>query len=866
MPETPDRWNQIKDLFDAALLRPAAERDAFVLGAAPDADALAELRSLLAHHDEATGGRDFLGAAAVAEIQPAGAAARLGQRLGAWQIVRAVGAGGMGEVFEVRRADGSFEGRAAVKLLKRGMDSTAVLQRFAQERQALARLSHPHIARLLDAGVSEDGLPYFVMEYVDGRAIHEATPGLPLEQRLRLFLQLADAVAHAHRNLLVHRDLKPGNVLVDGEGQVKLLDFGIAKALDPLESADSDTTVGGVRPYTPHHASPEQVRGEPVTTATDVYSLGVLLHQMLTGVRPTGRNASTLAEAVKSVLEEQPMRPSRLGVDQARDPQWPQVRRKLQGDLDNILLKALEKTVERRYASVDAMAADVRAYLGGYPVGAHAPSPLYVLDKFLRRNRWSVVAGLAGGTGLVMGLVATLVQGRVAAALGVLGLAGGLAMALVQAQRAGAARDRAQSHLAEARAIVSDVMVRHADAVHFLPGGVGLKTELLRNMIGHLDRLAAQAGNDAAFSGDMAMAYARLAHLESDDQLMAADATDAGGANALRSLPLFKTGLPAHEGNPWYGLWWARAWSALATAARQRGDLSAALASSQQMLAVVEQALQRHPGQGDLLSELGSAHLRLGQIYNSSSVAHLGQPQAALDAFARAEAVYRGLVDKGVATGEDLHQLATVAGARMLVCSNLGRLDEAVTHGERAVQARRANLQTRPEHVAYRNGLATEANNLGSVLLDAGQAARALEYTTLNQDALCVLERDDPAFAGWREARVRCGLHHGRALAGVGRFDEAMPLLRALCDPALSPSQSGGAARVAWARLELAQCLRATGQAAAALHEAQAALPPLQQAALQSPDDLEAAKRLAACLQLLAGAEPPHALRPGAAS
>ena len=333
MTPTPEaaRWAQIKALFEAAVEAPLAQREALIAAAGLDAAALAELRSLLAHHDAAAaGGASFMAASAGSMLaETLAPAVAPGQRLGAWQVVRAIGAGGMGEVFEARRADGSYEGRAAVKLLKRGMDSAAVLQRFAQERQALARLSHTNIARLLDAGASDEGLPYFVLEFVDGQPIDEAVRGQSLEQRLRLFLQLADAVAHAHRNLLVHRDLKPGNVLVDGEGRVKLLDFGIAKALDPLEGAQGDTTVGGVRPYTPNYASPEQVRGEPVSTATDIYSLGVLLYQMLTGTRPTGRHATTPAEAARSVLEDEPTRPSRLSASEAVDPEWLRTRKRL---------------------------------------------------------------------------------------------------------------------------------------------------------------------------------------------------------------------------------------------------------------------------------------------------------------------------------------------------------------------------------------------------------------------------------------------------------------------------------------------------------------------------------------------------------
>jgi hypothetical protein len=247
-----------------------------------------------------------------------------------------------------------------------------------------------------------------------------------------------------------------------------------------------------------------------------------------------------------------------------------------------------------------------------------------------------------GGLGLVTGLAATLLQGRVAAGLGVLGLAGGLGLALVQGQRVATARDRARAHLNEVRAIASDVMVRHADAIHFLPGGATLKVELLLNMVRHLDRLASQAGEDPAFGGVLAMGYARLAHLQADKLIMAMQDVPSGEAHALRSLPLFEAGAQAHAGNPHYAIWWARAWRACAVAARERKDMPATLRGYRQMLAVVEEALQRHPGDDQLLAEVGSAHLGLGQVYNAWGLENLRQPEEALASFARAEAVFRG--------------------------------------------------------------------------------------------------------------------------------------------------------------------------------------------------------------------------------
>lgn len=512
----PARWALLKALFDEAAPAPHERRGALLAAAGLAADEQAQLNSLLDHHDAAAGEQSFLAGPAAAP----GPAARLGQRLGNWTLVRAVGMGGMGEVFEARRADGQFEGRAAVKLLKRGMDSAAVLQRFALERQALARLNHPGIARLLDAGASAEGLPYFVMEYVDGQPIDQAARPLALEQRLALFLQLAEAVAHAHRNLLVHRDLKPGNVLVDDTGHVKLLDFGIAKALDPLEGLDGgETTVGGQRPYTPNYASPEQVRGEPVSTATDIYSLGVLLYQMLTGTRPTGRKATTPAEAARSVLEEEPTRPSRLSPTEAVDPQWLRNRRRLEGDLDNILLKALEKQPGRRYASVDALRADVEAFLSGHPVSARAASVGYLFSKWLGRNRVAAGAAVLGLLGLVTGLLSTLLQGHVTLALGVGGMAAGLVLALVQARRAqlardeaARARDAATRNLGELRRLANSMVFEVNDALE--QGLIEGRRQLVRTAEQSLERQAEFGPMGDAERIALGWALARLARLE----------------------------------------------------------------------------------------------------------------------------------------------------------------------------------------------------------------------------------------------------------------------------------------------------------------------------------------------------------------
>jgi len=892
MTPTPDaaRWAQIKALFDGVVEAPPSQREAFITAAGLDAEALAELRSLLAHHDAAdaadTGGGAFMAASASTAMAETPSPAVLpGQRLGAWQVVRAIGAGGMGEVFEARRADGSYEGRAAVKLLKRGMDSAAVLQRFAQERQALARLSHPNIARLLDAGASEQGLPYFVLEFVDGQPVDVAVHGKPLEARLQLFLQLADAVAHAHRNLLVHRDLKPGNVLVDREGQVKLLDFGIAKALDPLEGHDGSTTVGGVRPYTPNYASPEQIRGEPVSTATDIYSLGVLLYQMLTGTRPTGRRATTPAEAARSVLEDEPTRPSRLSPDEAVDPHWLQTRRKLEGDLDNILLKALEKAPERRYASVDAFAADVRAMLQGRPVSARAASPAYVLGKFVRRNRWAVLAGSLGGVGLASGLAAALLQGRAAAALGVLGLAGGLALALFQGRRAVLARDEAQARLDDIRGITGSLVFRFGDAVSYLPGGMQIKEELLQDALRSLDRLATGRDRDPALLADVANTYARLAELQFSDQL-SLEKPEAARENAAKAVAL-GTPLLAQRPTDWrLHSWLSRAHLVLGKVHRARGELATGLVALQRAAAVLGQAdVSRADDLGRItvLGSQASTLITCAQIQDLLAVQQGVANTEALATFSEAETIYRqlnaqhammervdatGHAEEPKAVAQVLVQLGVITGTRSRIHLRNDALDRALTETAEAMGWLEAAVAYDPKTQIWQNSLATEAHHQAVLHLHCGDAAAALAALERCQATAQVLATADGPQSKWAGLMPRLGGLRARILAALGRHEETLPLFdgalafhAAQCSAAVPGAALQAAQRAqAQEQTALAVSLHALGRGAEALPLVQAAAAALQPMAESQPPLREALLLHAHALAVQAAVQPEAAV------
>ena len=385
---TADRWERVKKIVGDAMDLAREQRAAFVSGAcAEDADLRREVETLLRADDPESPVLDL---------------DRAPTRIGVYRIVGEIGRGGMGTVYLGERDDGHFEQRVAIKVIKRGMDSEAVLRRFYAERRILARMQHPGITRIFDGGMYEDR-PYFVMEYLEGEPILEycRKRKLDVAARVRLFLEVCGAVEHAHRNLVLHRDIKGSNILVEKSGSPKLLDFGIAKVLE--EDAKEDTAVAQ-RPLTPQSASPEQVMGEPLTMAADVYSLGLLLFDLLTGARPYEVKTSSLEEMTRVICRTPAPKPSTV----ARAGGEAQ---ELRGDLDNVVLKALEKEPARRYQSAAELSADLRAYLEGRPVAARAGSGWYRARKFAGRHKKPlavaalalIAIGVAAGDAIVQG-------------------------------------------------------------------------------------------------------------------------------------------------------------------------------------------------------------------------------------------------------------------------------------------------------------------------------------------------------------------------------------------------------------------------------------------------------------------------------
>lgn len=416
MSMTPERFAQVRALWEEAIALPAAARAAFLQDAAPD-DALlrSQVLALIDAHEDSS---ELLSTSFPRQLfagQPPAPDTLVGTRLGAYRVIRVIGQGGMGTVYEAERADDQFVKRVAIKTLRRDRGSSALLEHFARERRIQGALAHPNIATLLDAGVTDDGVPFIVLEFVDGTPIDAycAANSLSLRARLDLFRQVISAVQHAHRQLIVHRDLKPSNILVTNGGIVKLLDFGISKLLhdDP-----EHTQTSGRYAFTTAYASPEQIRGEPVSTATDVYSLGVVLFRLLTGAPPFAIEHTTSSVAWTMICEQEPAPPSTAATDSAAREMGlhsaARLRTLLHGELDAIVLMALRKEPERRYATADAFGDDLVHYLRGRPVQARPDSAGYRFRKLVSRNRLATASMVVAFCAMGAGTAAALWQAR----------------------------------------------------------------------------------------------------------------------------------------------------------------------------------------------------------------------------------------------------------------------------------------------------------------------------------------------------------------------------------------------------------------------------------------------------------------------
>ena len=471
-------WQNQKDVFLAALARPPELRGAFLDAACGGDDELRrDVESLLAAHDAAG---SFLSSPIgldTEDAEDAGAPDAVPQRIGPYRILDTIAHGGMGTVYRAVRDDDAFRKTVALKLVRGGRHSDYFERRFRQERQILARLQHPNIATVLDGGTAEGGQPYLVMEYVEGQPINRfcAAQGLGIRDRLALFRTVCGAVQYAHQNLVIHRDIKPANVLVDGSGVPKLLDFGIAKLLASGVDPDVAPTDTVLPMMTPEYASPEQVKGQPVTTASDVYSLGILLYELLAGRRPYEVQTDSLESIVRTICETEPRAPS----EAVRG------RSQLRGDLDTIVLKALRKEPERRYRTAHDLSEDLRRHLEGLPVTARADTIGYRAGKFVSRHRTAVAAAFLVSASLVAGIVTTTRQARLA-----------------------------QRRFDEARRLIHTVIFDIQPKMGAVAGTTSLRKDLIEGTLQYLEALTRDAGDNPALLRELSASYVQLARVQ----------------------------------------------------------------------------------------------------------------------------------------------------------------------------------------------------------------------------------------------------------------------------------------------------------------------------------------------------------------
>ncbi|MEP6900530.1 MAG: protein kinase [Actinomycetota bacterium] len=734
-----EKWQKIKAIFNEAVELDSAECEAFLQNQnGTDAGLLAEVRQLLAAEKQNNFEKPVAGVAHL--WQDESAEEFLGKEIGNYKITREIGRGGMGIVFEAVRDSRDFSQTVALKLLKRGMDSAAMLRRFRHERQILASLEHPNIARLLDGGMSADGLPFFAMEYVSGKPIDEycREEDLGVNERLRLFLQICAAVSFAHSRLVVHRDLKPTNILVGGDGSVKLLDFGIAKIISP-ENDLPDQTVTALGMMTPAYASPEQIRGEIVSTASDIYSLGLILYELLTGIPAYQFPNNRPDEIAKIICEIEPPRPSSViggqwfpsenkstnqnkqttGNGQTTNPKSKiQNPKLLRGDLDNIVLKALRKDVSRRYASVEQFAGDIKRHLDGLPVIARPDTFSYRLEKFVSRNRISVFAGI----------------------LVFLSLIGGIGATSWQAYRAKQQRILAEKRFGEVRELANNAVFKYYDQIKDLQGATEARETLLKDAAVYLDRLAEDAQSDPTLQKDLVNAYVRLGDI---------------------------MGAPHDNANT--------------------GDTAAALENYQKSLAIAEGLNRQTPEDWEITGKLRALHTKLGEIFqrmgnaeetknhfrtavelSEKIAAHEPESPKQLSALGQSYIFYGETLPLG--TGEN--ESVAVSSKGFLYLEKALRIapDDSPSIQRTNMAQIRVGLQI--------NALARDAEDGGDEKKTYEYYTQAAEYFRKSKEEAQKLVASDAKNAGFRRRLFVAEFNESTSLSGRQKTDEALVIQR----------------------------------------------------------------------------------------
>jgi non-specific serine/threonine protein kinase/serine/threonine-protein kinase len=744
---TPERWQRVKDVLQDALALPPAERAPFLTRTAQeDADLAREVDSLLAADEEAGA---FIVTPALARVDAVALVERLqdtskwsGRRVGPYALVREIGHGGMGAVYLGVRADDEYQKQVAIKVVRSSFDPSFIEQRFRHERQILADLDHPNVARLIDGGSTNDGSPYFVMEFVDGLPIDRYchVNSLSVAARLALFLKVCGAVHYAHQRLVVHRDLKASNILVTGDGTPKLLDFGIAKLLADDSHAPEERTLTVMRVMTLESASPEQVRGETVTTSTDVYALGVMLHRLLTGRPPYEGATPTSHDLARAICEVEPRRASDSVMDAP-------TARELRGDLDTIVLKALQKDPARRYGTVEQFAEDVTRHLEGRPVLARPDTLRYRTTKFVTRHKAAVAIAALAVASLAAGVVATAWQTRVA-----------------RVERA-----RAERRFNDVRRLANSFLFEFHDAIQDLPGSTKARELVVRRATEYLDSLASESSHDPSLSQELAEAYDRVGDVEG----LPAWANLGDTAGALRNhriaLGLRQT---LAAGNPdktiQNGL--RTTYDHLYSILAQMGDVKGAMEYQRKSLAIAQALYERNPTGAFEQRSLGIAYHSAGE-----SMILLGDYAGALDSFTREAKIFEAVLATNKTSANAQRNVAVAYKKVGAVLEKQGNTAAALDNYRKAIALDERRVQANANDTSSLLDLSFGYASIGYTLSTVGDTARALESYG---QALSLRKRAsdaDPNDVNASDALARAHVSIGHVYRSADRPVEAIP-------------------------------------------------------------------------------------------
>ena len=744
-PESAARWKRVKEVFDHALNLPRGELTRFLDDACgTDAELRQEVISLIAALGEAGA---FLEDAVVNLGSPRTSA---GRQIGPYHLESLLGRGGMGEVYLSTREVDGYQMPVALKLIRHSAVTPGALRRFRMERQILARLHHPGITQLLDGGITDDGLPYLVTEYVEGTPIDKSEPAreFPLVRRLEDFLAICDAVSYAHRQLVVHGDLKPGNILLRDSGGIKLLDFGISRLIQTSEDTTEQKPGGTTQPaMTPAWTSPEQLRGEPAGIPSDIYSLGRVLYFLLTWEHALPMEHLSPMQYYERLRQETPLRPSHRSGD-----------RKLEGDLDNIALKALEFEPAERYQSVEALAEDVRAHLSSRPIAARAHTWTYRTHKFIRRNRLVVLATAAVAIALLAGI----------------------GIALWQARIARLNYERAERRFQDVRRLANSFMFEMDDAIARLPGATAVRGTMVRNALQYLDSLAQESTGDESLQADLANAYEKVGDVQGRPGALNLGGTAASlqsyrKSEGIRRALLQSAHNDSERDRREEAL--ANTLMRISSILRATGDGQQALEADRTALEMRRRLLERKPEDVTRQRNVASS-----LTASSASLSMLGAFRGVLELRREGLHIYEELAHRNPSSDDDQQGLALAHTRMASILLHEKDQKGAVKHYRESLRIQTAIHAAHAGQAQYQMALALAHSNLGNALRVSGDPKAALAEFAESVRLYEPLVNADPNEVRARTLLATVRFREAKAWSDLGDTVRAGRMMRAVLE------------------------------------------------------------------------------------